>query len=255
VIWKNIRIVTENLDMYKWPVNCELKEISTTPNTLTKEEKEAGWSLLWDGKTNKGWRGASKENFPEKGWGMKDGILSVFESDGGESTNGGDIVTINKYSNFELTLDFKLTKGANSGVKYFVIDGLNRGVGSAIGLEYQLLDDAEHPDANNGVGGNRTLASLYDLIPSDKSVKPKKPGQWNKARVLVKGSHVEHWLNGTKVVEYERGSQIYRALVQKSKYAKYPDFGEAEEGHILLQDHGNDVSFRNIKIREFCCGK
>lgn len=250
VIWQNIRIVTENMDQYKYPVSCEVKEISTIPNSLTKEEVEAGWSLLWDGKTSKGWRGASKPNFPKKGWGMENGLLSVFESGGGESTHGGDIVTIKQYSNFELTLDFKLTKGANSGLKYFVVDGLNKGVGSAIGLEYQLLDDAEHPDAKNGVNGNRTLASLYDLIPSDKSVKANKPGQWNKARILVKGSHVEHWLNGKKVVEYERGSQIYKALVQNSKYAKYPDFGEGEEGHILLQDHGNDVSFRNIKIKE-----
>lgn len=250
VIWKNIRIVTKNLDMYKWPCNPDLKEISTIPSTLTKEEKEEGWTLLWDGKSSNGWRGASKENFPEDGWEMKDGVLKVLESGGGESTHGGDIVTIKKYSNFELQIDFKLTKGANSGIKYFVIDGLNKGVGSAIGLEYQLLDDTEHPDAKNGVGGNRTLASLYDLIPSDKSVKPKAPGQWNHARILVNKTHVEHWLNGNKVVEFERGSQIYKALVQKSKYAKYPDFGEAAEGHILLQDHGNTVSFKNIKIRE-----
>ncbi len=237
--------------MYKYPVNCELKEISTTPNSLSKEEKEAGWSLLWDGKTNSGWVGASKTEFPKKGWGMEDGVLSVFESGGGESTNGGDILTKKKYSNFELTLDFKLTEGANSGIKYFVVGGLNKGIGSSIGLEYQILDDVKHPDANNGVGGNRTLASLYDLIPSDKSVKPKKIGQWNKARILVDGPHVEHWLNGKLVVEYERGSQIYKALVQKSKYKNYPDFGEAPEGHILLQDHGNNVSFRNIKIKEW----
>ncbi len=250
VIWKDIRIVTKNLDMYKWPVNCELKEISSIPNTLTIEEQEAGWKLLWDGKTNSGWRGASKEKFPDTGWGMDNGVLSVFESGGNESTNGGDIVTIKEYANFELTVDFNITTGANSGIKYFVVDGLNKGVGSAIGLEYQILDDAVHPDAKNGVGGDRTLASLYDLIPSDKSVKPNKPGQWNTARIVVQGSHVEHWLNGSKVVEYERGSQIYRALVQKSKYASYPDFGEGEKGHILLQDHGNNVSFRNIKIKE-----
>ncbi len=250
VIWKNIRIVTKNLVKYKWPENPELKQISTIPNTLTKREQADGWNLLWDGTTSNGWRGAGKENFPSAGWEMKDGILKVLESGGGESTNGGDIVTIKKYSNFELSLDFQLTKGANSGIKYFVVDGLNKGVGSAIGLEYQLLDDAEHPDAKNGVGGNRTLASLYDLIPSDKSNKANPPGQWNTARILVNGVYVEHWLNGSKVVEYDRGTQIFRALVQKSKYAGYEGFGEGKEGHILLQDHGNSVSFKNIKIRE-----
>jgi len=246
VIWKNIRIVTKNLDMYKWPVNCELKEISTTPNTLTKEETEEGWKLLWDGKTSKGWRGAGKDNFPKGGWKMKDGVLTVNESGGTEEGNGGNIITVEKYRNFELCLEFKLTPGANSGVKYFVLEKGN----GAYGHEYQLLDDTEHPDAKNGVGGNRTLASLYDLIPSDKSVKPNKPGQWNKARIVIHNGHVEHWLNGNRVVEYEKGTQMYHALIQKSKYATYDRFTEVDEGHILIQDHGNTVSFRNIKIRE-----
>ena len=127
---------------------------------------------------------------------------------------------------------------------------MNNGTGSAIGLEFQLLDDENHPDAKLGVGGNRTIGSLYDLIPplAGKVVNP--VGEWNHARILAKNNHIEHWLNGKKVVEYERGTQIYRALVQKSKYAVYPGFGEAAEGHILLQDHGNSVSFRNIKIKE-----
>ena len=250
VIWKNIRIATQNLDKYAWPDQPGILQISAIPNSLTPQEESQGWKLLWDGKTTTGWRGANKAGFPEKGWEIKEGILSVNESGGGESSNGGDIVTEKKYSDFDLVLDFKLSTGANSGVKYFVIEELNKGIGSAIGLEYQLLDDAKHPDGAMGVGGNRTLASLYDLIPSDKGAKINPPGQWNTARIMVKGAHVEHWLNGTKVVEYERGTQIFRALVQKSKYAQYPDFGEAEAGHLLLQDHGNAVSFKNIKIRE-----
>jgi len=230
--------------------NRTVPDNSTIPNTLTRKEIRAGWQLLWDGKSTQGWRGADKTDFPKKGWEIKDGILMVDESTGAESQNGGDIVTIKKYANFELTLDFKLTKGANSGIKYYVVEGLNNGQGSAIGLEFQLLDDQNHPDAKLGVGGNRTIGSLYDLIPalSTKEVNP--PGEWNHARIVAAHNHVEHWLNGKKVVEYERGTQIYRALVQKSKYKDYPDFGEAPEGHILLQDHGNQVSFKNIKIRE-----
>ncbi|MBT3244162.1 MAG: DUF1080 domain-containing protein [Bacteroidetes bacterium] len=249
VIWKNIRIVTENLDQYKWD-DEGIKQISTIPNTLTDQEKKAGWRLLWDGHSSDGWRGANKESFPSVGWPMENDILSVSASGGGESAHGGDIVTIQEFSSFELTLDFKLSKGANSGIKYFVTEGQNKGSGSAIGLEYQLLDDLVHPDAKNGIGGNRTIASLYDLIPALETKKVKKPGQWNKARILVTGSHVEHWLNDMKVVEYERGTQIYKALVQKSKYARYKDFGEHKKGHILIQDHGDQVSFRNIKIKE-----
>ncbi|MFA7410532.1 MAG: DUF1080 domain-containing protein, partial [Bacteroidales bacterium] len=121
--------------------------------------------------------------------------------------------------------------------------------GSAIGLEYQLLDDDNHPDANQGVGGNRKLASLYDLIPAPANKPVNPPSQWNNARLVVSGNHVEHWLNGVKMVEYDRNNQLFNALVQKSKYFVYPGFGNATEGHILLQDHGNRVSFRNIKIK------
>ncbi len=250
VQWRNIRILTRDLDKYRWKMPASVTEISAIPNTLTDEEIKNGWELLWDGKTTSGWRGADKTSFPSKGWEIKDQVLNVLSDVGGESENGGDIITEKKYSNFVLDLDFRLTKGANSGIKYFVLEKLNNGTGSAIGLEFQLLDDENHPDAKLGVGGNRTIGSLYDLIPAaaDKVVNP--VGQWNHARIISNNEHIEHWLNGKKVVEYNRGTQIYRALVQKSKYASYPNFGEAHEGYILLQDHGNQVSFRNIKIRE-----
>ncbi len=250
IVWKNIRIATENLEAYQWKFDPKLKQISTIPNMLTDQEINNGWELLWDGETTTGWRGANKEAFPPAGWIIRDNALTVNESGGGESANGGDIVTVKQYGNFELSIDFKLTQGANSGIKYFVTEGQNKGSGSAIGLEFQLLDDKEHPDAKNGVGGNRTIASLYDLIPALETKKVNKPGQWNNAKLVVNGSHIEHWLNGQKVVEYERGTQLYRALVQKSKYANYENFGEHEKGHILLQDHGNVVSFKNIKIKE-----
>ena len=243
--------------------NIRLREIkaeagAAASNTLTAEEKAAGWKLLWDGQTSAGWRSAKAENFPARGWTMRDGVLMVEASGGGESTAGGDIITKERYSNFELVADFKITPGANSGIKYFVQPNLSpidkqtgkpAAVGSAIGCEFQILDDARHPDAKLGRDGNRTIGSLYDLIPAAASKQPNPVGEWNTARILVQGNHVEHWLNGAKVVEYERGSPEFRATVAQSKYKNIPAFGEWPDGHILLQDHGNEVSFRNVKLR------
>ena len=222
----------------------------TNPNTLTKQEIKEGWKLLFDGKTMNGWRGAYMDALPSKGWEVRDGMLIVQESGGREAAFGGDIVTVDEYGNFELKVDFKLTEGANSGIKYFVLEQQPKTPGSAIGLEYQLLDDARHPDAKMGIQGNRTLASLYDLIPAGtKKVNP--VGEWNQARILVKGKHVEHWLNGVMVLQYERGGKEFLAHKAESKFKDRQGFGEAEKGHILLQDHGNRVFFRNIKIRTF----
>jgi hypothetical protein len=188
---------------------------------------------------------------------MENGLLTVHESGGSEANHGGDIVTSDLFSNFELSVDFKITEGANSGIKYFVDPELNKGEGSAIGLEFQILDDEKHADAKAGVGGNRTAGSLYDLIPagnlSEASNNNKRffKTEWNRARIYVNGGHVEHWLNNVKIIEYDRWSQSFKALVEKSKYAKWPAFGQGKTGHILLQDHGNTVYFKNIKIREF----
>jgi hypothetical protein len=221
---------------------------SSTLNTLSEQEKAEGWVLLFDGQTTTGWRGAHKDSFPAAGWVIENGALTVLASDGSESQHGGDIVTIAEYSDFDLKLEFQLTEGANSGIKYFVTEK-EKPNGSAIGLEYQILDDERHPDARLGSHeGSRTLASLYDLIKAEnKTVKPM--GEWNEARLVSKGRHVEHWLNGKKVLEYERGSEAFRKLVAESKYEIWENFGEAEQGHILLQDHGNRVSFRNVKIK------
>lgn len=228
------------------------------PNTLTAAEKDAGWRLLWDGKTNEGWRTPRNDSFPKQGWEIADGVLTVLPTGGGESGGGGDIITKERFSQFDLMVDFKITEGANSGLKYFVQPNLSpidkqtgkpTAAGSAIGLEIQMLDDAHHPDAKAGRNGNRTIGSLYDLIPAATTKKVNPIGEWNTARVLVVGKHVEHWLNGEKVLEYDRGSADFRKLVAESKYKDIPEFGEWADGHILLQDHGNRVSFRNVKIR------
>jgi len=219
-------------------------------NALTEEERQEGWELLFDGQSLDKWRGHLSDSLPASSWSVADGEVIVKSSGGAESEAGGDIITRKQYGAFELSVDFMLTPGANSGIKYYVVEGLNQGSGSAIGLEYQLLDDAEHPDAKMGRDGNRTLASLYDLMTADPAKPVNPPGEWNTAVIKSDGSHVEHWLNGTKVLEYERGSEDYRALVAKSKYTPFENFGEAATGHILLQEHGDEVHFKNIKIKD-----
>ncbi|MES2269058.1 MAG: DUF1080 domain-containing protein [Bacteroidota bacterium] len=249
-IWfKNIKIKTTNL--IPEPFAKDVYVVNLQPNLLTPYEKQNGWKLLFDGKTHNGWRSASAMAFPEKGWKVENGMLSVIGANGGEATNGGDIITDGQYSAFDMSFEFRMSKGANSGVKYFVTLS-EKTVGSAIGLEYQVLDDAVHPDAKLGRDGNRTLASLYDLIPAKKQSRFVHPiGAWNIGRIVVSpNNHVTHYLNGVKVLEYDRGSKEYRDLVAISKYKVWKDFGEAKQGHILLQDHGFDVDYRNVKIKE-----
>ena len=242
--WRNIRIKTKKLKPAPY---TGVPVVNLIPNDLSEAEKAQGFKLLFDGKTSNGWRGAKSETFPTKGWEVKDGMITVLSDGGDRSKGGGDIVTTEKFKAFEFTFEVMFTKGANSGIKY----GLGNN-GATTGLEYQILDDVNHPDAKNGVVGNRTLASLYDLIPADKSRRfIKKENQWNRGRLIVfPCGKVQHWLNGRLVVEYTRGNNIYKALVARSKYAKYEGFGMSEESPLLLQDHHDTVHFRSLKIRE-----
>lgn len=248
--WKNIRIQT-GAAMQPRPTDLLTPVANYTVNTLSPEEKAQGFQLLFNGKDLTGWRSVSKQTPPEKGWVVENGLLHILPSDTAGPKHG-DLLTVNQFKAFELNFEFKLTEGANSGVKYFVTEppGSQR---AGLGLEYQILDDERHLDAKMGVEGNRTMGSLYDLIPSDK-VEPrfqKKIGEWNQGKIVVMPDNtVQHWLNGFKVVEYVRGSNIYKVLVAHSKYAKNKNFGMGEQTPILLQDHNNSVYFRSIKIRE-----
>jgi len=209
------------------------------PNTLTAAEKSDGWKLLFDGTTTNGWVAIGKTEFPDKGWSVVNGTLVHAQAGG-----GGDIVTKDQYLNFELTWDWKIGYASNSGVKYNLPDATKN-----IGFEYQLLDDDNEPDGKRG-GRLHQTASLYDLIepPADKKINPIET--WNSSRLVVKGNHVEQWLNGAKTVEFEIGSEDLKARIAISKYKKVPHFGDKTASPILLQDHGGEITFRNIKLRE-----
>lgn len=257
VKWKNIRIKTADLDAESWHSAPDVPVFNYIPNTLTDYEVRKGWRLLWDGETTTGWRGAQSDTFPETGWAIEDGVLHVVDTGENEDARGGDIVTMDTFSSFELELDFRIPEGANSGIKYFVAPDPGEEGGASIGLEYQILDDRGYTRAGNTLDPFHTLGSLYDLIPAGNMTIPGRnkryngANSWNRVRILVQGNHVEHWLNNEKVLEFQRDSPTYRALVAKSKFADWPLFGEAAEGRILLQEHGDVVHFRNIKIREF----
>lgn len=257
VQWRNIRIATENLEKVKIKGGEQSQEVNYLPNQLSENEIKNGWKLLWDGKTSAGWKIANGDAFPKDGWAMEDGVLKVLGSKKDSVRKGGDLETVKEFSNFEFEMDFKVSTGGNSGLKYFVVNDPKKKSGTGLGPEFQILDDKLHPDAKEGVNGNRTTGSLYDLITAenlsegnnDKRMNP--PGKWNKLRLIVKDGYVEHWLNNLKMVEYDRHSQIFKNLILKSKYNAYPKFGQQPSGHLLLQDHGDEVHFRSIKIREF----
>lgn len=241
--WRNIRIQTENLEPAFY---ADIHVENLVANDLSIVEKKQGFNLLFDGESTKCWKSAKTNEFPKHGWEVKDGILSVLSSRADSSKKAGDIITKKEFGAFEMKFEFMYTEGANSGIKYGI--GNN---GPGLGLEYQILDDEKHADAKKGVVGNRTMSSLYDLIPSSKEKRfTKGPNEWNRGRIVMYPcGTVQHWLNGRKVVEYKRGDAIYKVLVARSKYAEYKGFGLAEKGPILLQDHSDNVHFRSLKIR------
>ena len=209
-----------------------------TPNTLTEEELKGGWRLLFNGKNTEGWRSFKRKTFPDKGWEVTDGWLHCL------GKGGGDIITDGEFSDFELEWEWKQAPGGNSGVKYFVTENRD----SAIGHEYQLIDEEHEPDAKLA-NGKRVTASFYDVLKPERVPPTRKPGEINQSRILVKGNRVEHWLNGAKVLDYSCGSEALKKAIAESKFKNVRGFGDKISGHILLQDHHSEVWFRDIKLK------
>ena len=221
----------------------------TPPNLLTPAEKAAGWTLLFDGKSTAGWRGFHSDKVPA-GWAIENGCIKKVPAQSEPSQASGDLITADQFDNFEFSIEWKLSKGANSGIKYLISESLPPTGRSGVSFEYQVLDDENHPDAKAGIAGNRTAGSLYDLIPASKDKKLNPVGEFNLTRIVVKGNHIEHWLNDVKVLEFERGGEKLKQHIAESKFKNTKGFGETAKGHILLQNHGDAVWYRNIKIRK-----
>ena len=231
---------------------CGNRQVGEKPGQDKASTPVGEWRLLFDGRTTSGWRSVNEDTFPNEGWTIEDGNLISNPADEKESGSGSDIMTNEEFSDFILDWEWKmLTKGGNSGVKYFVKENLPGNEKYGPGLEYQILDDENHPWMLEGKmkpGDFHTMASLYEIYPPvSKTVRPL--GEWNHSQIIVQGNRVQHWLNNVKVLEYERGSADFKKKVGESKFAKYENFGEASRGHILLQDHGSRMAFRNLRIK------
>jgi hypothetical protein len=212
------------------------------PNQLSPDDQKAGWTPLFNGTSLDGWRAYKRPDASGTRWVVKDGLLCLEPGDSSDTRGARDIVTAKPYSQFELAWDWRVSPGGNSGVKYFVLEDRE----SAIGHEYQIIDDTKHADAK--VGPHRQTAALYDVLPA--ANRPSKPaGEWNTSRVVVRGNDVEHWLNGTKVLAYTLDSPALREAIAKSKFKDVERFGKPQNGLVLLQDHGDAVCYRNVKVR------
>jgi hypothetical protein len=243
------------------------EQTSGGPNQLSGAEQRAGWRLLFDGRTLAGWRGLGYPGVPAGHWTVEDGAIRKIATErvapgpDGKRPSGGDLMTVAAFGDFELSWDWKMSAAGNSGLKYNVSEELSGGQPSnvlrpatgapgvshsAIGFEYQMIDDDRHSD---GKLPTHRSGALYDLItPENKQLKP--VGEWNHSAIVFRGSHGEHWLNGIKVVEYELGSARLDSALAASKFKSMPWYAQRRTGHIVLQDHGDDVWIRNVKIRE-----
>jgi 3-keto-disaccharide hydrolase len=240
------------------------------PNTLTAAERAAGWRLLFDGRTLAGWRGLGYDNVPTGHWVVVDGAIKKVASGNvprvpdGRPLNGGDLMTLDTFGDFEVSWEWRVTPGANSGVKYNVSEEMSVAQGgqmtpaavargaiapnhSALGFEYQILDDDRHED---GKLLTHRSGALYDMIAPGQAKRLNPVGEWNRSTVIFRGNHGEHWLNGQKIVEFDLGTTRMDSLLAASKYRSIPGFANRRKGHIVLQDHGDEVYFRNVKVRE-----
>ena len=226
------------------------------PNQLTTAEGAAGWRLLFDGRTLAGWRGLGYDSVPSAHWVVVDGAIKKIASGNvpklpdGQPRQGGDLMTVATFGDFELTWEWKVTPGANSGVKYNVSEELSMAQApnhAALGFEYQILDDDRHED---GKLPTHRAGALYDLVAPNGAKRLHPVGEWNRSSVIFRGNHGEHWLNGAKILEFDLGTALMDSLLTASKYRAIPGFAERRNGHIVLQDHGDEVYFRSIKVRE-----
>ncbi len=258
VRFRNIQICTENLDKNRLNTEDTAPQVSCLDNKLSQLEKEQGWEMLWDGISINGWRGISTQEFPKDKWEIDNGELVVSSSGNNKTSSRADIMTTNKYENYILEVDFKYSMGAQSGINYLVNTDLSQGKTSEVGVKYQIIDDKQHPEAKNGKDRNRSLASLYDLISADAKrynpdatgSKRENNGKWNRARIVVNGNEIEHYLNGMLVVKCIRGSQEWTQMVTHSIYSELSNFGLSKTGYIMLQAQSGRVHFKNIKIKK-----
>ena len=229
---------------------------SAAPNELTAAEGRAGWRLLFDGTTLAGWRGLGYDTVPTAHWRVVDGAIETVPSDrvpkmpDGQPAHGGDLMTIDTFGDFELSFEWRVAPGANSGAKYNVSEPFSLQYAqnhAALGFEYQVLDDSLAED--NKIPSHRAGA-LYDLIAPNRRKHLAPVGQWNTARIVFRGNHGEHWLNGAKIVEFDLGTPHFDSLMARSKYRSIPGFATRRKAHIVLQDHGDEAYYRAIKIRE-----
>jgi hypothetical protein len=229
--------------------------VKKTHNQLTKAEIEEGWELLFDGKTFNGWRGLGRDTVETNNWKIEDGMIRKVNSreipplPNGETINGGDLMTVETFENFELSFDWKIKEAGNSGIKYNVSEELTNEWGSkysALGFEYQILDDGH--EMYRDLKPHQFTGALYEMYaPENVQLKP--VGEFNNSKIVLNRNHGEHWLNGVKVVEFELATARFDSLYQLSKFVKYPGFGQKRKGHIVITNHNDDSWYRNIKIK------